>query len=408
MLGSGDNKKLLPAIDTIEHIKKKSLSELCTWGGFKNEKMTTKLLFIFIAITLASYAKQLPQNVSPEKMEEIYNEIKTPFKYGLIMVPDSNAYKMDCPTIFRHNNKWIMTYIVFDGRGYETWLAESDNLLDWETKGTILQFSDSTKWDANQKAGYPSLISYNWGEAPTIKQYKGKYWLSYFGGNSTGYEKGLLSLSLAYTDANPATLHNWETIGYPVLSSTDEDARWYDNSTMYKSFVIEDHQRLTGHPFVMYYNARGDSVNPNRGAERISMAVSDDMINWKRYGNEPLVNHHKGISGDAVIQKINDIYVMFFFRANWPDGKTIVYNSFYCSYDLVHWTEWSGAHLIEPSESYDNLFAHKAYVIKYNGIVYHYYNAVDKLGNRGIALATSKDIGKSNLVFKSTEESKIK
>jgi predicted GH43/DUF377 family glycosyl hydrolase len=315
---------------------------------------------------------------------------------------------MDCPTIFRKNDKWIMTYIVFDGRGYETWLAKSDNLIDWKIQGKIMQFSDTTDFDSNQKAGYPSLIDYNWGKTPKINQFDGKYWMSYIGGNTSGYEKGLLSICMAYTEEDPATVHDWKRIGEPALTSKDTDARWYDNSTMYKSFIIEDKEKLTGHRFVMYYNARGDSINPNRGAERISMAVSDDMVHWNRFGNQPLVNHHKGISGDAVIQKIGDIYVMFFFRANWPDGKTVVYNSFYASYDLVNWTEWTGPRLIEPSELYDNLYAHKAYVIKHDGVVYHFYNAVDTLGNRGIALATSIDLGKSDIEFNSKEESAIK
>jgi len=377
--------------------------------NLKMKKMKLlSVILIFVAAVSCTIDKKLPEVVPIEKMQAIYDEVKTPYKYGLIMVPDSNKYKMDCPTIFRKDEKWVMTYIVFDGRGYETWLAESENLLNWETQGKIMQFSDTTDWDANQKAGYPSLIDYNWGESPVINQFNEKYWMSYFGGNSRGYEKGLLSISMAFTNENPATMHEWQRVEKPVLTSKDADARWYDNSTMYKSFVIEDKERLTGHQFVMYYNARGDSINPDRGAERISMAVSDDMVNWKRFGNQPVVNHHKGISGDAVIQKIDDVYVMFFFRANWPDGKTVVYNSFYASYDLVNWTQWQGAHLIEPSEPFDNLFAHKAYVIKHDGVVYHFYNAVDKLGNRGIALATSKDLGKSTVEFKSKKESGIK
>jgi predicted GH43/DUF377 family glycosyl hydrolase len=363
-------------------------------------------LLLFSACT--NQPQKLPTTVSPEKMKEIYEEVKTPYKYGLVLVPDSNKYKMDCPTVFRRDNKWIMTYIVFDGRGYETWLAESENLTHWNIKGKILQFSDSTDYDMNQKAGYNSLINYDWGGNYEINSFNNKYWMSYIAGNTEGYEKGLLSIGIAYTEKDPATVHDWQRLDHPVLTSKDEDARWYDNGTMYKSFVIEDKEKLTGHQFVMYYNARGDSINPSKGAERISMAVSDDMVNWKRMGNQPLVNHHKGISGDAVIQKIGDVYVMFFFRANWPDGKTVVYNSFYCSYDLIHWTEWEGRHLIEPSESYDNLFAHKAYVIKHDGIVYHFYNAVDTLGNRGIALAASKDIGKSTMEFNSKEESEIK
>jgi predicted GH43/DUF377 family glycosyl hydrolase len=352
--------------------------------------------------------KQLPEVVVTEKMQEIYEEVKTPFKYGLILVPDSNSHKFDCPTVFRHNNKWMMTYIVFDGKGYETCLAESDDLLNWERKGRLLSYSGSADWDANQKAGYPALIDYRWEGGYAIHKYDGNYWMSYLGGDTQGYEKGLLSAGIAFTKQDPGLVHEWQRLDKPVLSSADPDSRWYDNSVIYKSFIIEDHDRLTGHPFVMFYNARGDSLNPGRGAERISMAVSDDLLNWKRFGNQPVVNHHKGISGDAVFQKIGDVYVMFYFGAFWPGEKAKAFDTFACSYDLVNWTEWEGPHLIEPSEPYDGLFAHKPWVLKNDGVVYHFYNAVDTLGNRGIALASSKDLGKSPLKFNSVTESEVK
>jgi predicted GH43/DUF377 family glycosyl hydrolase len=360
------------------------------------------------ACSTSTQKKQLPDIVDGEKMQEIYEEVKTPFKYGLIMVPDSDDRKMDCPTIFRKNNRWVMTYIIFDGRGYETHLAWSDDLIHWEEQGAIMQFSDTTEWDVNQKAGYPSLIDYDWGGEYGINTYDGRYWMSYFGGDSRGYEKGLLSFGMAYTEHDPATLHEWKRLEQPVLASTDADARWYDNITMYKCYVQEDKERLTGHPFVMFYNAKGDSISKVRGAERIAMAVSDDMVNWTRFGREPVLNHQFGITGDAVIQKIGDLYVLFYFRAYWPEGKTVVYNSFACSYDLVNWTEWGGQHLIEPSEGYDAMFAHKSFVMKVDSVVYHFYNAVDTLGNRGIALATSKDLCKSELKFNGTSESEIK
>lgn len=375
----------------------------------KNQHIISRgFLLLSLILLLSSCRKKLPTTVPDEIMNQIYEEIKTPFKYGLILVPDSNSYKMDCPTIFRKNNKWIMTYIVFDGRGYETWLAHSNNLIDWEILGQIMSFSDTTDWDSNQKASYPSFINYDWEGDYAINTYDGKYWMSYFGGNSRGYEKGLLSIGIAFTEKDPSTVHEWNRLENPVLKSTDEDARWYDNSTMYKSSIIEDRKKFTGYAFVMFYNARGDSINPARGAERISMAVSDDMIHWKRFGDNPLINHHKGISGDAIIQRINNIYVMFYFGAFWTDQDAAAFNRFACSYDLVNWTEWTGPHLIEPSEEYDGLFAHKSCVLKHDGIVYHFYNAVDTLGNRGIALATSQDIGKSGITFNSTEESDIK
>ena len=374
--------------------------------------MNTRMLPIIAVsgfiLAFTACMKPIPTVVPDSIMNRVYEEIKTPYKYGHIMVPDSNSYKMDCPTVFKKDNKWFMTYIVFDGRGYETWLAESDDLIDWIIKGKILQFSDSGDWDLNQKAGYPSLINYEWSGDYAINAYDGKYWMSYFGGNSRGYEKGLLSIGIAYTDKEPTLVHEWQRLEKPVLGPDDQDVRWYDNGTLYKSSVIQDRKKMTGYPFIMYYNARGDSVNPAKGAERISMAVSNDLVHWERFGSEPLINHHKGISGDAVIQKIDDVYVMFYFGAFWPDQDAAAFNRFACSYDLIHWTDWKGPNLIEPTEEYDGLFAHKSYVLKHEGIVYHFYNAVDKKGNRGIALATSKDIGKSKIIFKSDKESTVK
>jgi hypothetical protein len=50
------------------------------------------------------------------------------------------------------------------------------------------------------------------------------------------------------------------------------------------------------------------------------------------------------------------------------------------------------------------LYAHKSFVLKYKGIVYHFYDAVNKKNQRGIAVATSKDLGKSKVNFVSTEK----
>lgn len=362
-----------------------------------------KLILPFIALLIFIQACSperksgpVPENV----MKEVYEEIKTPYKYGLVMVSPDPSKKLDCPTVFRKDGAWYMTYIIYDGRGYETWLAQSDNLFDWQPMGAIMSFTDTTDWDNNQKAGYLALQDYEWGGGYELQQYDGKYWMSYFGGNTRGYEAGLLSIGMAYTEKDPATVHQWERLEKPVLMPTDQDARWYDNSVMYKSSVIWDKSESTGHPFVMYYNARGDSVNPGRGAERINMAVSDDMENWKRYGNQPLINHHVGISGDAVIQKIDDVWVMFYFGAFWKDKDHAAFNRFACSYDLVNWTEWEGQDLIAPSEPYDEVFAHKSFVVKHDGIVYHFYCAVNEDHDRGIAVATSKDLGTGELRFK--------
>ncbi|MFD2036521.1 glycosylase [Belliella marina] len=362
-------------------------------------KKYTNIWFL-AGILLCIACDTKPREITAELLDEIYEEVKTPFKYGLVKVPPSDDLKMDCPSVFRKDGKWYMTYLIFGGRGYETWLAESDNLLDWETKGKLMSFSDSTDWDVNQKAGYIALQDFDWGGSYEWNTYDGKYWMSYFGGNSTGYEAGLLSTGIAFTNKSPTEVHEWERLRNPVLKATDADVRWWENSTHYKSSVIWDKKEKLGYPFVMYYNARGDSINPKKGAERIGMAVSKDMVNWERYLEDPLINHHKGISGDAFIQEVNGVYVMFFFGAFWPDRQGDgAFNRFAVSNDLVNWVEWEGGDLIRPSESYDSVFAHKSFVVKHDGVVYHYYCAVNDKDQRGIAVATSKDLGKSTLSF---------
>ena len=292
------------------------------------------------------------------------------------------------------DDRWYMYYFVFDGKGYETWMASSQDLLYWKTLGRVLSFSGVSDWDCNQKGGYIALPDPTWGGKYGIEQYQGKYWMSYFGSNVTGYEQGDLSVGIAHTAKAPTTPHEWDRLASPVLSPKDKDASWWDNDKIYKNSIWHDSKKLTGHPFVMYYNAKGK-------AERIGMAVSDDMVHWKRYGKDPVLSHgNRGITGDAYLQRMGKLWVMFYFGNNWDDAtKRKAWNSFACSYDLVHWTDWTGQPLVEASEPYDNKYAHKSCVIKWKGVVYHFYCSVDQNGNRGIALATSKDLGKSDLHY---------
>lgn len=358
------------------------------------------LLLLALGFVVVSQAQK--KTVSAETMQKIYNEVKTPYKYGLVIVPKNDSQKVDCPTIFRSRNLWYMTYIAFDGRGYETWLAKSTDLLNWQTLGRLLSHTaDTTAWDASQKAGYLSLVETKWGGDYSLQRYNGKYWMSYFGGKEKGYEAGLLSLGIAYATKDPTKPHEWLSVPQPVLTSLDKDVRWWENKKQFKSTVMWDKQKTTGYPFVMYYNANGDTAKDNkktRWFERIGMAVSNDMIHWKRFNTEPVVHHPVGITGDPWIQKIGDVWVMFYFGAFWQDRKG-AFNRFACSYDLVNWTDWTGDNLVESSEPFDERYAHKSCVVKWNGVVYHFYNAVNNKEQRGIAVATSKNLGKSKVSF---------
>jgi predicted GH43/DUF377 family glycosyl hydrolase len=327
-----------------------------------------------------------PVEVTASTMDSVYEAIKTPFKYGVVFNHPDTSKMIDSPTIFRWEDHWYMTYIVFDGRGYETWLAESADLLNWTTRGRLLSFTDSG-WDAQQKAGYLALLDINWNGSWSPQAYEGKYWMSYLGGSEKGYEAGRLGTGMAYAN-NPVDTAEWTRLSEPVLAASDADARWYDNGTIFKSSIIADPAQQLGYPFLMFYNAAGDTAL----YESIAIAGSADMKKWTRVGAEPVITRKtKGsICGDAQLVKMGNLYVMFYFGAFWPD-RSGAFERFACSYDLKTWTEWKGNSLVESSEPYDETYAHKPMVINWKGTVYHFYNAVGKQG-RVIALATSKPL----------------
>jgi predicted GH43/DUF377 family glycosyl hydrolase len=327
-------------------------------------------------------AKPPGKQVSREVMQNIYAQIKTPYKYGVILKGEKGK-KVDCPSVFRYGQKWYMMYIIFDGSGYETAIAESHDLLKWKPLGKILRFREGT-WDARQAAGYIALQDHTWGGSYELQKFEGQYWLSYIGGALEGYETDPLAIGMAWT-SDPTRPVEWNRLEEPVLSRDQPDVREFEALTQYKSNIIYDSEKTLGYPFVMFYNGK-----KKNGYERIGMAVSRDMKHWQRYGTEPVIDNGKGISGDPQITRMDDVWVMFYFGAGW---RPKAFDTFACSYDLVRWTKWDGPNLVEPSESWDQTYAHKPWFIKHDRIVYHFYCAVGDQG-RVIALATSKDLRK--------------
>jgi predicted GH43/DUF377 family glycosyl hydrolase len=323
--------------------------------------------------------------ITDEQMKSVYEEAKTPHKRGVIIKTDTKDDLVDCPSVFRHGNAWYMFYAASQGKiGYETRLARSDDLIKWEPLGTILPFRQNT-WDCWQADGGVALIDYNWGGTHELEKYNDHYWLSYLGGSLQGYETDPLSIGVAFTD-DPTKPHEWNRFDKPVLSREDADVRDFERATLYKSNILRDPKKRLGHEFVMFYNGKQAG---KVGTERIGMAVSDNMTDWNRFGAGPVIdNGPRGISGDPQIVRMGDLWVMFYFGHVW---KPKAFDTFAVSEDLVNWTLWQGPHLIEPSEPFDSTFAHKPWIIKHDGVVYHYYCAVGDQG-RCIALATSKRV----------------
>ncbi len=370
--------------------------------------MRKGILFIWMLLTLSVYGQQISQ----EEMQHIYQEVRTPYKYGMVVAPTDNYHKIDCPTVFRVGDKWLMAYVVYngkdgtDGRGYETWLAESDDLLHWTTKGRILSYKDDG-WDMNQRGGFPALVDWTWDGSYELGVFKNKYWMTYIGGHGTGYEavREPLNIGMAWTNGDITQAHEWQSADAPLLSINDKDVQWWEKLVQYKSTIYDDPAKTLGKRFVMFYNAGGINPANQLKAERIGIALSNDLKKWKRYDGNPVFANEVGgiITGDAQIAKMGDRYVMFYFKAYDPSRKYNAFNTFAVSRDLIHWQTWDGEDLIIPSKPYDEMFAHKSYVLKHDGVVYHFYCAVNNDQQRGIAVATSVPMGRSEVRFPAPE-----
>lgn len=320
-------------------------------------------------------------------MRRVYEELQTPHKLGRVLTP-AEGEMYDCPSVFRHNGRWWMVFVsIKELVGYETRLAVSDDLVHWEVVGTILGFQEDG-WDRWQADGGAALVDIEWGGSYELARHDGKYWLSYFGGAKQGYETDPLAIGMAWS-VDPTHAGEWNRLAEnPVLSPEDEAARPFEQATLYKSYVFHDESRSLGAPYVMFYNGK------QKGAwvERIGAAVSDDMVHWRRHGDGPVIDNGKGISGDPQIIRMDDLWVMAYFGAGW---KPRAFDTFAVSRDLTHWTKWGGPNLIEPSEPFDETFAHKPWFIKHEGVVYHFYCSVGEKV-RAIALATSKPVGEAD------------
>ena len=326
--------------------------------------------------------------VPDRRMREVYEEVLTPYKYGLVVENDLGFADGAC--VFRLGTDWYMTYFVEQQTpsiGYTTELARSADLLHWEHIETLLPFRPGA-WDSNQAAGSIALPSTEWGGSEP-RTYGGKYWMSYFGDNQAGFEPGPLAISVASSPA-PLSPPAWTRLDHPVLSPQDANASWWDNYREFRSTVIYDPARTLGAPFVMFYNARGGTINT--WSERIGLAVSENMTDWARHGTDPVISNDPidftgGLSGDPQIVRMGDLWVMFYYGAFWRNGA---FNTFACSYDLVNWTKWSGPMIMASTKNYDRTYAHKPWMVKHDGTVYQFYTAVGD--NRSIAVATSRDL----------------
>lgn len=338
---------------------------------------------------MIDFAKKDKKIVPEQIMEGVYNKIKTPYKHGAVLKFDKDM--CDSPGVFNHKGKWYMSFIkiAYDVKnsGYDSHLATSSDLVNWQYLGKNLKRTGDGSWDCNQIAAYPIFVENDFNGNFSLQKVNGNYYFAYLGGALMGYETDPLSAGLCkFKDAE--NFDSYEKLPNPILSPSDLDAREGEKASVFKCNAFIDKEKTLGYKYVTVYNARGVERR-----ESIYLAVSNDGEKWERYGKEPIIfdqtiDKSQRILGDGQIIKIDDLYVMVYFVY---DGEKAL-NTFACSYDLINWTKWQGKNLIESEFSWEDKFAHKPWIVVKDNIVYHYYCAVNSKGERFIALATSEKI----------------
>lgn len=325
----------------------------------------------------------------------------TPYKLGKPVLTGTgragtfDSMAVDCPFVFYHQNRFYMMYVGFDGIGYQTGLAVSDDLIHWESKGAILKREDHVGWDRVGAAGtWIVKNTNNLYDLPTLKKIDGKYWMVYHSYPEEGYECGAAQIGLAWTEDED--LLEWNRLANPVFSWKDGDE--WDKGGLYKACLIH-HNDI----YYLFYNAKNSTYGP--WIEQIGLAMSEDMIHWKRYEANPLLKITESswdsrFCADPFVVRDSDKWLMFYYGF---DGR-YAQDGIAVSNDLLNWEKWPEP-ILRHGElgELDEKYAHKPGIIYYNDILYHFYCATRKyrVGDiakslydefRCITVATSKPI----------------
>ncbi len=303
-----------------------------------------------------------------------------------LKIPGHEAFhSFDVPTVYQipgQPDKWFMSFIGFNGRGYNSFVVESGDLLRWENPRPAMGFGPEGEFDhGGCVVGAYLYESYDISAPRTLKRRDGKYWTLYGcyplqGGYELrpGYE------GVAVSDDGLAWRRAKDT---PILAVQDPDCGEWEKDCVYQPWLVE-HKGL----FYNFYNAA------NGGTEQLGLATSENLLDWRRHGDNPVVRVRPGgydsqFCSDGKVYRDGDHWVMFYFGVG--NGGAHIMAAF--SRDLLLWTAHpeplykAGGH---PG-GLDAQYAHKISLVRnpVNGVYYLYYCAV---GNRGrcIGLITSK------------------
>lgn len=308
------------------------------------------------------------------KTSTVFDHTKylTTSKVGrLVLAPtfrkgDFHSHGVDSPFLFSKDGKYFMTYVGWDGLGYRTGMASSEDLFEWTNEGLLIDRGPAGSFTEFNVAMTSIMRDNDLFGSAELKKVNGQYVGTYHAYPQPGYEQGPGLIGICYSQ----DLRVW-TMGEPVLRP-DPNCAW-EAGGLYKSWLLE-HEGV----YYLFYNAK-DAI-PGSAKEQTGVATSRDLVHWERSVQNPLIpigapgEFDDIFASDPAVFRDGDRWLLFYYGAS-TDGYAR--NGVAYSDDLLNW-EKSGEILIDvgPEGAIDSTYAHKPGIIAADGRLFHFYCAV--------------------------------
>lgn len=305
-------------------------------------------------------------------------------------VPDYTAFRNpDVPCVYQlpgQPETWYMSFLMFNGQGYNSFVVESGDLLHWHAPRLAMGFGCEGEFDfGGCVVGAYLYDSYEITAPRVLKRRDNMFWTLYgCYPRQGGYEIDPGYEGVASSDDG---LHWWRVHDQPILSVHDADCGAWEKDCIYQPWLVEHDGR--------FYNIYNAKLMPE-WIEQSGVACSDDLLHWTRYAGNPVLPVRAGgydekFASDPKVFRDGDHWTMFYFGVG--HGHAHIMIAF--SYDLLHWTAHpeplyqAGGH---PG-GLDEQYAHKISLVYHqpSDTFYLYYCAVGTQG-RCIGLLTSRPL----------------
>jgi len=316
--------------------------------------------------------------------------LDTPYKYGKLVLSASgvkgeyDSEFVDCPFVFRHDNRFYLTFVAFDGAGYQTGLAVSEDLVHWEKQGAILK-RDPSSPILKHNVAMNWILRENGLHSPgELTRVDGKYLGAYHAYPNQGLEEGAAVIGLCRS----SNFKDWE-VGPPVLLPQD-GAEW-ERGGLYKPCLLK--YRDT---YYLFYNAKNQTTG--NWHEQTGVATSKDLMHWTRYSKNPVIPNggpgspDEKFASDPCVLQDGAKWAFYYFGL---DAKGVARDLVATGPDLFHAEKCHDIVIdVGPPGSVDSTYAHKPSMIDHKGELYHFYCAVAPgpagTSIRGISVARSR------------------